>query len=207
MNTTEWFIIGSLTMPSNWIAVLLAMAITSGVIWLLHDRKTASKVLDYFILFILVWKLSAILTDFSMIIQQPLALLYFNGGTVGLYLGLLAVWISWFRKNAKDQVSHIIIFQVIGLMISLYSIAMVILNDNVFLAEFITLVMNIGILVGIWFTTRKNMEWMHLVVLASLFFSTIYQPHGVLQTLTYWALISLALSFIIVKMRIKSGGI
>ena len=83
MNITAIYTIGKLSFPSTWLAVLLAMLVTGIILYVQFSKAMASLYSDVAAIFILVWKFSVVLTDFSTVKQQPLALLYFNGGKLG----------------------------------------------------------------------------------------------------------------------------
>lgn len=105
---TEWFIIKSLTVPSSWVAVLLALILTGIVVWRVFGKETEDWYSDAAILFLLVWKLSVVVTDFDMILDSPLSILYFNGGETGLYLGVIAALgrLFWqLRRKGGQNVS------------------------------------------------------------------------------------------------------
>ena len=90
MAVTKLFIIGNTTVPSSWVALVLAFALTYLVIRLRYGKRISGVLVDSMFYFVLVWKLSVILTDFKNVIKSPLSIIYFNGGRIGLYLGLLA---------------------------------------------------------------------------------------------------------------------
>lgn len=68
---------------------------------------TASRLLDRLVtgllIFLVMWKLSPLLTSLGTVLQEPLALLYLPGGTVGTILGLggAGLWFAWSIWGAK----------------------------------------------------------------------------------------------------------
>jgi hypothetical protein len=83
-----YFQIGSLALPSIWLAVVGALFIAS----LFHKVLTSKKVGDWywngFFLYFLTWKLSYIMFNLTMFLDMPLSNIYFNGGIKGHLLAL-----------------------------------------------------------------------------------------------------------------------
>ena len=76
---TEWYKIFSLTVPSTWIAFVLAAVITGIILYVKFGKEASSQFGDLVFVFIIVWKLSVVLTDFTTVIKYPLMILYFSG--------------------------------------------------------------------------------------------------------------------------------
>ncbi|MGE7622520.1 hypothetical protein ACQKMD_05470 [Viridibacillus sp. NPDC096237] len=81
MPVTEWYTIRGVTLPTSWVSALIAFTLTGFILWWRYSRKKASVYADHAIFFILIWKFSVIVTDLSLVIKQPLIILFFNGGT------------------------------------------------------------------------------------------------------------------------------
>ncbi|MFC4353605.1 hypothetical protein ACFO0S_00830 [Chryseomicrobium palamuruense] len=192
MIPTEWYIIGSLTMPSTWISILLSMALTAGAFGLHGGKQLASRVIDYFITFILVWKFSVILTDFKTIIVQPLSLLYFNGGLIGILLGTAVVIYMIFHDQKLNQLVRI---QTISFIFGFYSISMVILNENTLFSELITLLSATLLILISWVASKFSVIVYLLIVAGFIFFTSIIQPLGVYGIMLWWSISMLILSY------------
>ncbi|BCB05675.1 hypothetical protein KH172YL63_38080 [Bacillus sp. KH172YL63] len=84
---------------------------------LLHfwNRKASDWYSTGIILFILVWKLSVIIVDFQTVIKHPLTLIYFHGGTVGYWSGLLAAG-GYLLLKRVDQISVTILVWLITVL-------------------------------------------------------------------------------------------
>ena len=186
MPVTEWFIIKSITIPSSWLAVLLAILITGIILW----RKFCKEIEDWFsdvaILFLLVWKLSVILTEFQMILVSPLSILYFNGGKEGLILGLIVALSSlvWKFKRRNQYELGAMIFSMVMVQ-SLYQIFMVLLNEAALWQKIITVVLFLGISILSWLKISLSSIWqiqITILFLLTHIFVALIQPQGMLQT-------------------------
>lgn len=177
METTDWYVLVSLTMPSTWVAVLLALLVTSLTLLIQFNKQVSSIFLDASITFILLWKFSVILTDFSAVIQEPFSLLYFNGGYVGVMLGTLGALITLIRASITVTAIQIMAFYTV----SFYLFFMIVLNSNPLLIELVTLITLVIVFVLLW----KNAAF-RLVPVGLLFFIAYFQPLGVFQTYTVW---------------------
>lgn len=188
MPVTEWFIIKSLTIPSSWVAVLLAILITGIIVWRKFGKETEDWFSDAAILFLLVWKFSVVITDFEMIIDSPLSILYFNGGSVGLFLGLSAALIKllWKFKGKNWPASELValLFSMVMLQ-SLYQLFMVILNESVLWVKIVTIVLFAGLATLTWLKIAGSHTWqiqLSVLFLVTHIFVALIQPQGILQT-------------------------
>lgn len=188
MPVTEWFIIKSLTIPSSWVAVLLALFVTGIVLRLKYGKTTEDWFSDSAILFVLVWKFSVLLTDFNMIVDYPLAVLYFNGGETGLFLGVIAALgrLLWqLRKNGWNQREFIAIVTAFVLLQSIYQFLMVSMNDAELWQKVLTVVIFLGMLFLTWRNASRSDVWRFQLLILLLFthiLVALMQPEGVLQT-------------------------
>lgn len=189
-------------MPASWLSVIGAMLLTVSAVFLQHGKSQASVLIDYFITFILVWKFSVIITDFQTIIQQPLALLYFNGGLVGIILGMIVVSFQIFQKHHSLHKIKFSLVQAVGYMVSFYSINMVILNKNEILSELVTIVVFTLLILFIWFSPYFSMVTSIAILSAVVFFTSFYQPLGVFQTTPFWVVGTLGILYLEHKLHI-----
>ncbi|WP_456273289.1 hypothetical protein [Bacillus sp. AK031] len=99
----KWYSIGAFTFPSVWGAVVIAFAVT-GIFLKLYDGKQANEWFGNSVFwFILTWKLSFILFDFSAFIRQPLSVIYYYGGVKGFWLGIAMALIYIFLKGKREH--------------------------------------------------------------------------------------------------------
>lgn len=185
---TDWFIIKSLTVPTSWVAVLLALLITGIILWRTFGKDTEDWYSDAAILFLLVWKLSVVITDFDMLLDSPLSILYFNGGETGLYLGLFAALIRLFwQLRRKEWPERELVAMLIALVMvqSLYQFIMVLLNEAALWQKIITLVLFAGIAILTWLKASTSSVWriqLTILFLGVHIFVAFIQPDGLIQT-------------------------
>jgi len=188
---TEWFIIKSLTIPSSWVAVLLAILITGIIMWRKFGKETEDWYSDAAILFLLVWKLSVVITDFQMIVESPLSILYFNGGKEGIFIGLIVALsrLLW-RFKMKNWPQYELVAMLFSMVMiqSLYQIFMVLLNEAALWQKIITVVLFVGMSTLTWLKISISRIWQIQLTILFLFihiFVALLQPQGMLQTPLY----------------------
>jgi hypothetical protein len=185
---TEWFIIKSLTLPSSWVAVILALIITGIVLWIKFGKDTEDWYSDAAILFILVWKFSVLITDFEMILEFPLAILYFNGGETGLFLGLLSALgrLLWqLKRKGWPEIDFVALIIAFVLLQSLYQFLMVSMNEAEFWQKLMTIAIFSGMIILTWMKVFASNIWrLQLLVLMLLahILAAIIQPEGLFQS-------------------------
>lgn len=185
---TEWFIIKSLTVPSSWVAVLLALILTGIVVWRVFGKETEDWYSDAAILFLLVWKLSVVVTDFDMILDSPLSILYFNGGETGLYLGVIAALgrLFWqLRRKGWPERELVAMLIAMVMVQSLYQLFMVLLNEAEMWQKILTVLVFVGLTILTWQKAKISSVWriqLTILFLAGHLFISILQPRGFVQT-------------------------
>lgn len=101
--------------------IVLGIAIVIGFIflklWLLqsHKKELGKQIFDLVFNSVfwgfLIWKGSLLLLEPKFIIESPLSVLYFTGGTKGFILGTLGAFIYFFVKARKLRVTNFMILQ------------------------------------------------------------------------------------------------
>ncbi|MGE7132542.1 hypothetical protein [Lysinibacillus xylanilyticus] len=199
MNNTEWYSIRALTLPATAVALLVAFFIVWLVLRVQFPKKWAGVYGDAVFTFIVVWKFSLIVTDFKAVIAQPFALLYFNGGTIGVFLGVMAVSLQlwWKRQKIQFDASGIAAYSwAIILTQSIYQWLVVLLNDNHTTGEVITLLVLSTLTVFIlWRITTINRALILYTI--GLIIVTLFQPHGLWQPAVGVSVILLILGIVI----------
>ncbi|QDQ01404.1 hypothetical protein FOH38_13535 [Lysinibacillus fusiformis] len=183
MVNTEWFSIRTLTLPATAIALLAAFCIVWLVLRMQFSKKWSGVYADAIFTFLIVWKFSLIITDFKAVLAQPFALVYFNGGTLGVYLGATTVLIQLLWKRQKLQFDAEGVSASVWAIIltqSIYQWFVVLLNDNPINSEVITLlVLSILTLFILWkITAHKRVLIIYTV--GYLIVATL-QPQGLWQ--------------------------
>ncbi|WP_433595894.1 hypothetical protein [Lysinibacillus xylanilyticus] len=199
MNNTEWYSIRALTLPATAVALLVAFFIVWLVLRVQFPKKWAGVYGDAVFTFIVVWKFSIIVTDFKAVIAQPFALLYFNGGTIGVFLGVMAVSLQlwWKRQKIQFDASGIAAYSwAIILTQSIYQWLVVLLNDNQTTSEVITLLVLSTLTVFIlWRITTINRALILYTI--GLIIVALFQPHGLWQPTVGVSVILLILGIVI----------
>lgn len=205
MSVTDWFVIRTLTIPSSWIAVLAALLLTGVVLWKRFGKETEDMYSDAAILFLLVWKLSIILTDFSMVWKSPISILYFNGGSTGIYLGLIAgiariIYVLYKKNFAEKKLAAMVLGMI--MVQALYQFSMVLLNDGAFWQKAFTI---IAFSLLLYFAYVKSF-WSHVwrvqltvLLLVGHFVVAFSQPEGVLQTPFIVTILMATASYVVLK--------
>ena len=149
-----------------------------------------------------------LVTDFKTVVSNPITMLYFNGGTTGVYLGVIAASLQLWRKRQSLQLEEqdmIACSWAIILTQSIYQMLAVLLNDNNTSSEVITLaVLSVVTLVILW----KLMAVKQALLLYTISYLIVafLQPFGIWQTAVAVSLILLCLGLIIQHKRINVGG-
>jgi hypothetical protein len=99
----QWYNIGAFTFPGSWAAVTASFLLTFLFLFF-WNRKAGDWYSNGVFYFILTWKLSIIIVDFQTVMEHPLTILYFNGGTTGYWLGIAVVLVYTFVK--KENTYH-----------------------------------------------------------------------------------------------------
>ncbi|WP_201716005.1 hypothetical protein [Rossellomorea arthrocnemi] len=95
----RWYTIGSFTFPSSWGAVMASFILTFLLLFF-WNKKASDWYSNSIFYFVLIWKLSVIIVDFQTVIDHPFTAVYFHGGRIGFWLGLIGalVYVS-FKKR------------------------------------------------------------------------------------------------------------
>lgn len=210
MPVTDYYQIVKMTMPSSWIAIILAFISAYLVIRFRYGKKEAELVSDELILILLIWKLSVLITDFQTVRESLWALLYFNGGTVGFLLGIVAVAIkllvNW-KRNRLTPVQWSAFFATMIVAQSVYQLAMVMLNDGELAAQWITgLLFLLLPVIYLWkgAADADVRPWAILVIAVHIFAAAV-QPNGFTST-PFWLASSISVYFLFIgTLSIRNG--
>ncbi|AOV08481.1 hypothetical protein BI350_13685 [Sporosarcina ureilytica] len=143
---------------------------------------------DAIFYFVIVWKLSVVVTDWKTVIQFPLSILYFNGGKIGVYLGLIAASITVIVEMKKGQfMRETLMGLLIGSMLiqSGYQVFMAILNDGTIFKQILTISIIGGFVLFITFFIEQFKDLPYQIILLFIsvhLFVGVLQPGGLLQT-------------------------
>lgn len=184
MQNNMWYTIFNLSLPATSLAVLGAMSMTILFLFILKRRKWIDSFLNYFVLFILVWKFSYIITNWQDVMDYPLSMLYFDGGTFGIALAAIILFIySVLRvKSEKDTIQQQSFY-----WLSMYSSSQflyALLNDGVLWLTILMVFFNLAILILIlWQRSFEKMDRFALrMTLIYLLFTLLVEPLGFQQS-------------------------
>lgn len=182
MPVSKLFIIGNLTVPSSWIALLLGFLISYVAIRALFGKSDSDRVADAFFWHVLVWKLSVLLTDFSSVLANPLSIIYFHGGTIGFFLGLAVAFMKllWDYRKGLFGMSMLVTAWIMAQTV--FQIAMAVLNPGDAFGRWTTVVIFTLFFVIYWLkrTTLSAGQWLLLSAAVHLF-GAAFQPEGVVN--------------------------
>ncbi|ARF18255.1 hypothetical protein [Sporosarcina ureae] len=161
MRVTQYYPIGSITMPSSWIAFIAGFLVTYLFIRLYFGKVHGARVGDVFFNVVIVWKLSVVLTDFTMVLKNPLSILYFHGGMFGWILGLVVAGLLMLRQVYKEKWKRIDKWSLLLALIcwqAVYQIAMTFLNEGSIVVKSATVLLFVAIFVLTWWSERKKVN-------------------------------------------------
>jgi hypothetical protein len=95
----EFIQIANLTLAVQQPAVVMALFGAWLYARIQYGKSFADKFSNAAFLFVIVWKFSIILFQFPLVLQAPMSILYFNGGTYGFWLGLAAALLYTYMKK------------------------------------------------------------------------------------------------------------
>ncbi|WP_409251987.1 hypothetical protein V1502_18090 [Bacillus sp. SCS-153A] len=154
----EWYSIGAFSFPSTWGALVAAFFITGLFLRLYYGKDHYDWFGNSVFWFILTWKFSVILFDFTSVINQPLSILYFNGGMKGFWLGIAVALIYIYIKGEKEH-----LFSAWVLVVLVYEGAAEFLADSASILSAVNILAGF-ILFYLLLTKEKRELWLGLFI-------------------------------------------
>ncbi|WP_165972130.1 redoxin domain-containing protein [Paenibacillus piri] len=109
----DTWILGPLVLQNNVWMTAAAVAAGLGAMKLYVRRgqdsttKSYDRVYEALLIWLLVWKLSMLLTDFQSVWESPISLLYFSGGVKGAWIAAaVVVGYVWLRDHSSPEWGH-----------------------------------------------------------------------------------------------------
>jgi len=206
MNVTNFFIIVNTTVPSAWIALVVAFVVVYFAIRLRFGKQVSGVMADSIFYFIIVWKFSVILTDFQNVIKAPLSILYFNGGRIGFYLGLLAIIITILvelKRKTLNKLDLSTLFIGVITIQAVYQIMMALLNDGSLVAKVMTVLIFSAFTLLVWGSVQKFEQTpiqLAMLFVAVHIFVASFQPLGIFSLPVITTLL-ISLFFVIINSK------
>ncbi|PID14378.1 hypothetical protein CSV63_12680 [Sporosarcina sp. P34] len=161
MPVTQYYPIGSITMPSSWIAFMAGFLVTYLFIRLYFGKVHAERIGDLFFYIVIIWKVSVIATDFTMVMKNPLSILYFHGGKFGWILGVVVASVLLLRQVYKQKWKRIDKWSLLLALIcwqAVYQIVMTFLNEGNLVVKIATILLFVAVFVLSWWCQQKNVN-------------------------------------------------
>ncbi|PIC81598.1 hypothetical protein CSV75_07460 [Sporosarcina sp. P18a] len=161
MPVTQYYPIGSITMPSSWIAFISGFIVTYLFIRLYFGKVHGERIGDLFFYIVIIWKVSVIVTDFSMVMKNPLSILYFHGGKFGWILGLVVAGLWMLRQVYKQKWKRIDKWTLLLALIcwqAVYQIAMTLLNEGSLVVKSATILLFVAVFMLSWWCQQKKVN-------------------------------------------------
>ena len=200
---TEWYKIFSLTVPSTWIAFVLAAVITGIILYVKFGKEASSQFGDLVFVFIIVWKLSVVLTDFTTVIKHPLMILYFSGEKAGVYIGIISIifYLLYLQVRHKPFLSNdALIYSFISFYM-IFAVGVVLFNQSTVLVIVQTLI--VVIFIG-WFM-KKYKEMINWIPAFLLIYGAL---HVILkESIVSTSMITAIVFGIILLLRGRAGRV
>lgn len=204
MLVTNYFTIGSLSVPSSWISLIAAFVVAYSAVRVRYGKKHAETLSDVFFYLIIVWKLSVVLTDFSSVIRSPLSLIYFDGGVVGFYLGLafIAGKVLLNRKKGRLTAEGIQVLLTGAIVVqAVFQVMMVLLNEGQLVVQVVTVVGFTLFALFYWIIGDGTVLFIGLFMAVHIFVA-VWQPAGFVGT-PFITTLLIGLFFIVLDRRNK----
>ncbi|MGM7634521.1 hypothetical protein [Bacillus sp. Hm123] len=193
----KWYTIGSLTVPVSQLALGLAFLLIALYLWWKKEKDLLDVYGNTVLLFILVWKFSIALFSFSLVIEAPMSLLYFNGGDRGFWLAVIVafIYIAW-KWPIYERHEAIKLWLIV---ITLFELLVAILSGQVELFDILRLT---GGVLAVSFFMKSPLQVLLLFTLWQLLFESweeaVFSANGLLY-------IGVAIGFILIRRREAVG--
>lgn len=202
MLVTHYFTIGNLSVSSSWLALIVAFVVAYSAVRVRYGKKHGEALSDVFFYLIIVWKLSVVITDFSSVIRSPLSLIYFDGGVVGFYLGLVFVAGKVLLDSKKGRLTAEGIQALLAgavVVQAVFQVMMVLLNEGELIVQVVTVVSFAIFALFYWIKSDGTFLFIVLFMAVHVFVA-VWQPAGLVGT-SFITTILIGLFFIVLDRR------
>ncbi|MBS4208361.1 hypothetical protein [Bacillus sp. FJAT-50079] len=171
-----WLSFGSLTLPTAWLAIIIASLLTTGMLFLLKRKKEADYYSNAILLFILTWKLSVIIFQWSFVVANPMTIIYFDGGIKGYWLGII-VACTYLFVTIRRQMDWATIFQAFLLTMVIYELTIKIVEEISITMKLIFLLVNGSFAIATMLKGREDSWRSQLIILFPIMQILLYSFH------------------------------
>lgn len=181
----NYITIGRFTLPTDLLAAFAAIFLGALVYRIRNKKSIEDWYWNSFFLYIIISKLSYVLFNFSLFLDTPFSLLYFNGGTKGQILAFagLAVYLFLTGKKQGNGVSYKDFLPVYFTFFMIYQAALFALSQD-FTAALFQAVVLAGFLLFYFkdarFTPQFALLFLLLQALVSSLFSNLLATENLL---------------------------
>lgn len=206
MPVTNYYHIASVTIPSTWIALIVACAAAYIGMRMKFGKNHAERFGDAVFSVIIIWKLSVIITHFNTVIHAPISIVYFNGGLVGFCLGLAFVAFRFALDMQKGQIDRnglVVLFAGAVAAFAIFQVMMTVLNSGSIFVKLMTVIVFLGVAIIVWRSAGREdgqLVQLALLVMAGHTFVAAVQPKGIFQP-AHLVTLAVSLFFIIMFMK------
>lgn len=188
---------GNITVKTEWVAFVLAMLLFILVEKFIY-KKTTSLFQDALFYYILVWKFSYILFEWSIFIKNPMSVLYFSGGIWGHILGVV-VGGSLLIYRTKKQNEKLIWNDWLYSFTEFYLLflASVIFLSGYWVIGIIILVAYV--LIAINKSMKYSPHWMFILILLNYILLSLHQKIFSLEGWTFMVINVITLTLIVIN--------
>ncbi|MBN8202781.1 hypothetical protein LG291_26460 (plasmid) [Cytobacillus firmus] len=164
----KWFSVGPVTVPASWAAILAAFIVTSAFLFVNKKKAVGDWYGNVIFAFILTWKLSVVIFDFKLTINNPSNILYFNGGIKGYWLGItVAILYTIYKKRKLILWYGEIILSWIW-TVTVYELIIGILNQATIWLTISQFVINL-VFLSLAISKKENQQWMLQIIILFTF--------------------------------------
>ncbi|NIK10965.1 hypothetical protein [Alkalibacillus almallahensis] len=128
------------------------------------DKKPGDVIFEYWFVFIVIWKLSYLFKHPADLIENPIAIIYFDGGILGILFGIIALLLYSIRQKRYFRISYLwqIAWWLLGIFIMLSIEQMISLIYGFSFIVVFEVIIYLGIVV-IYFFNSQPLTWFQLL--------------------------------------------
>jgi len=188
---TTYITLGRLSIPADTVAAFASLFLSALLFTYMVKLRIGDWYWNSFMLYIAVYKLSYIFIHFHSFLDNPMSLLYFNGGVWGQILAFVSIALYLLIIQQKQLVT-LESFSVFLLFFTIYQLVLHSLKQNFFacLLEFLCLIW-----VLFWaYQKRITIKWFLFFLLLEALLLSFFNELQIIRNLSceFWGLFVLA---------------